>query len=280
MQTKIQKKVSQRLLEIHKNRSKKSLYEPQEIHRTDVETSPVFQNPQKWVSRLRMIDSSERIQSYKPLDESVISHLLTSPPRMLHGLRTVIPRDFLTRFRIMENPEKSNDNDKKFEYIIAPLHPKDKKLVEDPITHYSNSISILKNYAKSSQEQITAISKQSINFNLYPNIYDVKKIGWNKDTYKVMDAILSDILKENLSKFEFINDQTSSKLTISKVASSTNVLTVNLNTIDLTIFGIKTHNPEIYTLIKEKIKMNYIPITSSSIDLMRSLIKYTTFISQ
>lgn len=280
----IQKQITNDLIRIHNeklNGKSKLAYKPQKIELSDIETSPVFADPQKWVSKFRMIDSSERIQSYKPLEESAIAQLLTSPPRMLHNSRTVLPRDFLTGIRLMDcsNIVHDESNVGGYKYTIVPFHPDEKKLPNDPVTYYSNSYSLFKDYGKTSTAQMSQLFKNTINLNLYPNITNPKRVGWIKDTYKVVDLMKIDEIKKHLVNFEDDSNPTCSKLILENSESADHKLTVRDNTIHLNIFQITEHSPELASVLSEKIKKNYIPIVPSNLELIRSIIKYIMFLN-
>lgn len=288
------KKTSKHLADLVTSISQnKTGYIPRKINVKETHQSPVFQNPQKWISKFKFLDESQRIQSYKPLEFSVIAHILASPPRMTHGTRTVVPRDLLIPLRIMENPieddddfkhnEKNEKNDKNsnFKYIIAPFHPREKKLPEDPVTYYPRKLSLFNVYDESSTstEKTIGLKKFTINPTMYPNIVRWNSVGWNIDTAKVIEKISADQLIEYLQN---LGPLYSPELTdipgIKLHTGNTNNIWVEDQVLNIALDKIKETNPAFVNLLLSKFPGYYIPINDTTKTIVNELIKYTVLI--
>ncbi|KAG0682301.1 hypothetical protein C6P42_003193 [Pichia californica] len=286
-------KTSKKLASYSFFKNKKSNgYIPKRINLKVLETSPVFKNPQKWISKFKYIDESERIQSYKPLENSCISTLLASPPRMTHATRTVVPRDFLLPFRVMKNPllspssqaeieSTTNSKLKPLKYIVAPFHPGEKKIPEDPVAYYPRKQSIFKNYANNTSDKSTTIplKKLSIIMTAYPNITDWKSVGWNINTGSVVEKIHFDQLMDALNNVNSWEDnQTNEKLRFIHDVDTNEFIGINDNIVTINMSIIAKFNPTLASLLKEKFPKNYIPNNKHFTNVVNELMKYCILI--
>lgn len=265
-------------------------YTPRKINIKEVHQSPIFQNPQKWISKFKFLDESERLQSYKPLEFSPIAQILASPPRMTHGTRTVVPRDLLIPLRIMENPiqdsvnsknGEKNDKNSNFEYIIAPFHPEEKKLPEDPVTYYPKKLSLFKAYGESSAstQKTIGLKKFTINPTMYPNIVRWNSVGWNLNTGKVIEKINADQLIKNLRSLDPLYSPDLTNLPRIKLhLRNANNIWVEENVLNVSLDGIKETNPNLVTLLLSKFPSYCIPINKTTETIVNELVKYTILI--
>lgn len=268
-----------------------SKYQPQKIDMEAVEKSPVFTNPKQWISNFYMIAESERIQSYKPLSQSCIAQLLSSPPRMVHASRTVVPRDFLIPLKLIQNPmgnaaaSADAKNRQNFKYIIGPYHPNERKLPEDPVTYYPRSLSAFRDYAAGSdhsQQATVPLQKYSINLGLYPEITSPKLIGWNVNTHKVVEKIQFECLANQLGCTVISENDSAPRVTIDYTDSAhdSRLLSISDHTVVLNVSALVRHNPAVKTLLEKYTPFNYIPIQEETIPAIKSLIAYALFVDQ
>lgn len=240
-----------------------------------------LKDPPRRTSKWKMISDRERVQSYKCLEKTAIAHILSSPPRMLHVARIVIPRDFLVPLRVMENPIRGEAS--VFPYIIAPYHPDDLKVPEDPVLYYANSISLFESYnnKETTGTHTVPLQKLTIYNNMYPNIKVHKHVGWNIDTHKVIEQIYVDLLKHELEKCEVFEELMPSSVSCLDLVyiDSKEYLFMGEERMQLNLFTMLQHSPEIIESLKGKFKTNIIPINSSTDNLNRILIRYSMFLN-
>lgn len=261
-------------------------YIPQKIPLEAIDKSPIFKSPAKWISTFKFIDESQRIQSYKPLENSCMGHILSSPPRMTHASRTVVPKDLLIPFRVMENPFKSEELDNKqnkmrnFKYIIAPFHPKEKKVPEDPITYYPRNLSMLRRYSENvkSDDRTITLKKYSINNNEYPNITEWKNVGWNVNTWKVVEKIYSTQIIDCLKSLSPLSNETETGLILSTESNTNEMLSYKNDHIIIDFTKLKISNPELCECLIEKFPEYLIPINRDSTILIKELMRYCILI--
>ncbi|ODQ46753.1 hypothetical protein PICMEDRAFT_136171 [Pichia membranifaciens NRRL Y-2026] len=254
-------------------------YLPRIIDLDSIKKSPAFHSPQKWISKLKFIDDSERIQSYKTLEQSCIAQILSSPPRMTHATRTVVPRDLLIPFRVMRNPMISESTENvvggknKYEYIMTPFHPSEKKLPEDPVAYYPRNISLLEEYPDSFQEETAMLRKYSLNTNLYPNIKDWKSVGWNINTAKVVNKISSDQVEKLLSGIFTTFPDARSKILLSE-GDEDELIFLKNDFVAINLSRLAKHNQKIKCQLAEKFPLGFIPINDKSLRMIKELIAY------
>lgn len=260
-------------------------YCPRKIALDTIKTSPAFHNPQKWISKFKFIKESERIQSYKALEQSCFAQVLSSPPRMTHATRTVVPRDLLIPFRIMRNPmiidnkENASTGKAEYQYIMAPFHPNEKKLPEDPVAYYPRNRSLLQEYPDSHNKEISALRKYSLNTNLYPNIKDWKSVGWNVNTAKVVEKISSDQVEKSLlelsSTFPDMNAQ--SKVLLLFEDNKEELIFLKNSSIAINLASMAQHNKKIKCNLTDKFPLGFIPINDQSLKMIKELVAYCIF---
>lgn len=268
------------------NKEKCTKYIPQKITLEVIEKSPIFKTPDKWISKFKFIDISERIQTYKPLENSCMSQILSSPPRMTHASRTVVPKDLLIPFRLMENPFESQDlnnqeNKKgKFKYIIAPFHPDEKKVPEDPVSYYPRNLNILRMYSEKekSNDKTINLKKFSINNNEYPNVNDWKSVGWNIDTWKVVEKINATQIMDSLKNMSPVTNKTDTDLILTTEIKVNDIISFKNDQILVNLKKLKLSNPELYECLVEKFPKQFIPINKEFETVIKSLMKYCILI--
>lgn len=281
-----QRKISELLFNLRKKSKKKG--DIPEFNRNLLNKSPIFTNPQLHIKKFRMIDEVNALKGYKPLNESAIAYNLSSPPRMTHGSRTVVPRDFLIPLRVMkhvvaESTEVNNEptkkskkgNNIKLEYIIVPFHPKDAKVAEDPVIYYPNSLYLFETYFKPDSTEIAKINKFSFNPALYPNIKNVDSVAWNRNTSDVVRKILVQLIHEEAEIYESHDRNTQNSVLINEYKQNSSVAIRGNNII---IDGTK-FDKGLLKVLKEKIPSLEIPVSTNTITLIRHLIRYTMYIN-
>lgn len=262
--------------------NKRSNYLPKAIALDAVKKSPVFRDPQKWMSKFKLINQTERIQSYRPLQQSCVAHILSAPPRMTHGTRTVVPRSLLLPFRIMRNPfitqdeEGASAKENYFKYIIAPFHPEEKKIPEDPVTYYPRDLTLLQEYPESLVQEVTVLRKYSLNPNLYPNITDWKNVGWNINTAAIVKKISSDEIRKLLRQVPSVtsHDSNLSKVRLIYEPNNEEAFRLQDGFITINLIKITKGNLDINRLFKEKFPLNFIPIDETNLSLIKELFAY------
>jgi hypothetical protein len=285
-------------------------FSPSKVSMDEVHSSPIFNNPQKWTSQMRMISEKERIQSYIPLDNSIMGNVLSSPPRMVHAARTVIPRDLLLAMKVSELPylnsskkaeyikstktdsEKSSKKQKKkteIKYIISPYHLDEKKVPEDPVTYYPKILSIFEGYCKRSSSDLNGnvpLQKFSMNFSVYSSKFDVQAIGWNMNTSTVINSIVKEKLEKEISCLcPCRGDAKGPKLVLVEeesdgVLDQTNLLTVRNGVLTLNIAWMKQHNPSLVDMLNHISTNNEIPITTVTTLALSRLVTYAMFLER
>ncbi|GAV29632.1 hypothetical protein PMKS-003133 [Pichia membranifaciens] len=259
-------------------------YCPRKITFDTIKRSPAFHNPQKWISRFKFIKESERIQSYKALEQSCIAQVLSSPPRMTHATRTVVPRDLLIPFRIMRNPMNSDNKENAstgkidYQYIMAPFHPNEKKLPEDPVAYYPRNRSLLQKYPDSQNKEISALRKYSVNTNLYPNIKDWKSVGWNVNTAKVVERISSDQVEKSLLELpSTVPDMNAQSKLLLFEDDKEELIVLKNSSIAINLASMAQHNKKVKCNLTDKFPLGFIPINDQSLRMIKELVAYCIF---
>ncbi|TID31061.1 hypothetical protein CANINC_000305 [Pichia inconspicua] len=251
--------------------------------------SPVFVNPQLYIKKFRMIDESNTLGGYRPLETSAIAHILSSPPRMTHGTRTVVPRDFLSPLRVMHydstkdsvetehEPIKKSKKVKncKLEYMMVPFHPKDIKVSEDPVIYYPNSLHLFKTYLRSDLPDIAPINKFSFSSTMYPNIKNVDSVAWNRQTSLVIKNILLQNVMEESHVLEIQNNESQSFVIVSKKAEQNPVVIRD----GKTVLDGSQYDIELMKLLEKNQPTLEVPVSKETENLIRHLIKYTMYIN-
>lgn len=293
---------SKKLIELAEKSKKNGKFTPQQIQLKTLQKSPAYKTPEKWISKLRFISDEEKITSYKPLDNSPIAEMLASPGRMTHSTRTVIPRDFLIPLRVMNNPqpkdtktenmteEQTTKTNKKqckskkkiqndFKYIIAPIHPEDPKLPEDPVTYYPNVRHIFEEYSKEKNNETTQLNKFSVALNMYPFIRNPKEVGWNPNTVNVIESIYIDLLAKLIKtrSTDFVQSDTiirlANNLDPNKIDSAEKNITA------ISISNILERNPNILSELDIEMPFD-IPVTKANMELAKMVLRYNMYLQE
>lgn len=288
------RKISESLFQLAKKRDaiRRVKFIPQQPDDEIIKQSPVFKNPQKWIKKLRMIDETNRLQTYKPLETSAIAHVLSSPQRMTHASRTVVPRSSLIPLRLMENPfaaseasnievtsqkkSKKKSKNLKLEYIMVPFHPMERKVPEDPVIYYPNSLSLFDTYLNEKSPDVAKVNKFSFNPAMYPNIENIETVGWNRKTSCVILKILEQSIIDELNSITIPqNSDYESFLVFDNQNDIQPIMIIDKDT----VINVSKFDVNLLNLLYEKIPSSKIPTTVQTSNLIRKLLKYTSYIN-
>lgn len=277
---------------------------PSKIELNEVYSSPIFHNPQKWVSQPRLISENERLDSYKSLDLSIMAELLSSPPRMVHATRTIVPRDLLVPTKVSELPyDTSESNDlpetdktevkgsvkkrkkkKDLKFIISPYHPEERKIPEDPVTYYPKLISIFEQYgadATPDKNGNVPLEKFSMNFSAFSSQIKIDTIGWNLNTHKVIEKLETKQVELFLSVLSTQKNQNNTEkiLLVDSEKEPTVFFSTKYDSIIINTAKMKQHNPELVSKIYQAVPQKHIPISKETMPFLTRFISYAMFLS-
>ncbi|VEU20800.1 DEKNAAC101658 [Brettanomyces naardenensis] len=194
MSSKFSRRIVESVLSRHSNR-----YKPVTLSAKDVNQSPVFQRPAKWISKPSLISRRSRIESYKPLEQCPFASSLASPPRMTYMSRIIIPRDLLVRMQLTKN---NITEDSPLAYLLTPSI-EGKKKPTDPILYYPKDLQTFRNITtKHGDKGVTKVSKVYFLAGVDFGVSDKEQTGWLAKTEKVVDLIEFAKLTDSFERLE------------------------------------------------------------------------------
>lgn len=286
-----QKRITGSLLQssgkFRKKLNRKEQWKPVTLSESLIASDPVIITPEKWIQKPRAIIESEKIQSYKPLEQSPFASILSSPPRMTHSSRIVVPKDLLLPMTIIKNSFFKADNadnfntDKKpntFKYVFAPRYYKDESSRENPNTYYPRNLQTFTNLSSgiNHTEKMLMLKKFSLYSPSYSFLNGIDEVGYHINTDKVIDEMEKDKILES---FESINFQNIKKFQDGRLLLSFHKNVDNFFAIDknnnfvLNIGFFSERNPLLVTKLNEKLTSS-IPLNEETKEFVKCLVKY------
>ncbi len=174
---------------------------PFHIKISDLRESPVYQHPEKWSNNYCIMPRSNRIDTYKPLDQSVFGISSVDSPRMTYFSRIVVPKTFLTPMTLYKNDIKADqDAMPASEFLLGPLTTK-KHLEEDPIFYYPIYKKLFEDIGKSlGKAEINKVPRVFYQVSSSKYITQNMDAAWVKKTTQIMEILFVRDIKKQLDK--------------------------------------------------------------------------------
>lgn len=270
-----------------KKLNKKEQWKPIALSESLIASDPVFTTPEKWIQKPKAIIESEKIQSYKPLELSPFASVLSSPPRMTHASRIVVPKDLLLPMTIIRNPlfktdshgdPNTENNSDTFKYVFAPRYHKDESSQENPNTYYPRNLQTFTDMSSgvNNTEQILMLKKFSLYTPSYSFLDGIDEVGYHVNTDKVIDEMEKDKILESFEStiFPIIQKSQDDKLLLSFHKNVDNFFAIDKNNnLVLNIGFFNKRDPLLVAKLNEKLTSS-ITLNEETKEFVKCLIKY------
>lgn len=245
----------------------------------DAKRSPIFSKVEKWIMKPKVANHMSRIESYKSLNKSIYTSILSSPSRMSYFSRVVVPRSLLLPMQVVKN-DKNLIDDNKIKYIITPMI-NGKRHPYDPIMYYPKSNRLLQNLSeKIGEKKYGKAPKLLITAGTYSDTPFINETGWIKKTSTVVDSLLLNQITGSLkSKLKAYSHSVKSDKAVLSFKSCGKPYSFKDGQITLYITNIFKDHPEIVESLKSKLltKDMALKINEESLPLLQSICQYEIF---